>query len=249
LGQAALDTAYWSVVSAQTPDSRAARRARAESGAGGADGVTGTGVDGGPDGPKPRSRARKVTKWVLFSLLSLVALGAVAVAIAYATIQPPAPNDLANAQASIVYYDDGKTELARLSDAQGNRESVPLSKVPDHVQKAVLAAEDRDFYTNPGFSPTGIARSVWQALRGADVQGGGSTITQQYVKNYFLTSDRSLTRKFKEIIISVKIDQQQGKDQILENYLNTIYYGRGAYGIQTASKAYFNKDVSQLSVA
>ena len=67
------------------------------------------------------------------------------------------------------------------------------------------------------------------------------------MKNYFLTSDRSLTRKFKEIIISVKIDQQQGKDQILENYLNTIYYGRGAYGIQTASKAYFNKDVSQLS--
>ena len=95
----------------------------------------------------------------------------------------------------------------------------------------MLAAEDRDFYTNPG-SPTGIARSVWQAW-GSDVQGGGSTITQQYVKNYFLTSDRSLTRKFKEIIISVKIDQQQGKDQILENYLNTIYYGRGAYGIQT----------------
>jgi membrane peptidoglycan carboxypeptidase len=226
LGQTAPDPAYWSVVSAQTLDS------------------------GGPAAdPKPRSRARRILKWVLFTLLSLVALGAVAVAIAYATIQPPQPNELANAQASIVYYDDGKTEMARLSDAQGNRESVPLAKVPDHVQKAVLAAEDRDFYTNPGFSPTGIGRSVWQALRGADVQGGGSTITQQYVKNYFLTSDRSLTRKFKEIIISVKIDQQQGKDQILENYLNTIYYGRGAYGIQTASKAYFNKDVSQLSVA
>ena len=202
-----------------------------------------------PTGRSLESRARKVAKWVLFTLLSLIALGAVAVAIAYATIQPPQPNELANAQASIVYYDDGKTELARLSEAEGNRESVPLSKVPDHVQKAVLAAEDRDFYTNPGFSPTGIARSVWQALRGSDVQGGGSTITQQYVKNYFLTSDRSLTRKFKEIIISVKIDQQQGKDQILENYLNTIYYGRGAYGIQTASKAYFNKDVSQLTVA
>ncbi len=253
MGKAALDTAYWSLVSAQTPDSRAARRPRPESGAGSADGGsgagTGTGTDGGPGGRKPRSRARTVTKWVLFSLLSLVALGAVAVAIAYATIKVPAPNDLANAQASILYYDDGKTELARLSDAQGNRESVPLAKVPDQVQKAVLAAEDRDFYTNPGFSPTGIGRSVWQALRGADVQGGGSTITQQYVKNYFLTSDRSLTRKFKEIIISVKIDQQQGKDQILEDYLNTIYYGRGAYGIQTASKAYFNKDVSQLSVS
>ncbi|HEU4999059.1 MAG TPA: transglycosylase domain-containing protein [Lapillicoccus sp.] len=218
----------------QTPPTRAARRQQAA---------------GDPAATTPPSRARKITKWVLFTLLSLVALGAVGVAIAYATISVPSPNELANAQASIVYYDDGKTELARLSDAQGNRESVPLAKVPDHVQKAVLAAEDRDFYTNPGFSPTGIARSVWQALRGADVQGGGSTITQQYVKNYFLTSDRSLTRKFKEIIISVKIDQQQGKDQILENYLNTIYYGRGAYGIQTAAKAYFNKDVSQLTVA
>jgi membrane peptidoglycan carboxypeptidase len=221
-------------VTEQTPPTRAARRQQAA---------------GDPAATTPPSRARKITKWVLFTLLSLVALGAVGVAIAYATISVPSPNELANAQASIVYYDDGKTELARLSDAQGNRESVPLAKVPDHVQKAVLAAEDRDFYTNPGFSPTGIARSVWQALRGADVQGGGSTITQQYVKNYFLTSDRSLTRKFKEIIISVKIDQQQGKDQILENYLNTIYYGRGAYGIQTAAKAYFNKDVSQLTVA
>ena len=125
---------------------------------------------------------------------------------------------------------------------------MPLSKVPDHVQKAVLAAEDRDFYHNTGISPTGIARAVWQALRGGRRQGGGSTITQQYVKNYFLTADRTLTRKVKEILISVKIDQQQSKDQILENYLNTIYYGRGAYGIQTASKAYFNKDVSQLTV-
>jgi membrane peptidoglycan carboxypeptidase len=224
-------------VTEPTPPTRAARRQQAAGD-----------PAGEPGAPKPRSRARTIGKWTLFTVLSLIALGAVAVAIAYATIKVPAPNDLANAQASIVYYDDGKTEMARLSDAQGNRESVPLAKVPDHVQKAVLAAEDRDFYTNPGFSPTGIARSVWQALRGADVQGGGSTITQQYVKNYFLTSDRSLTRKFKEIIISVKIDQQQGKDQILENYLNTIYYGRGAYGIQTASKAYFNKDVSQLSV-
>ncbi|MEO8829142.1 transglycosylase domain-containing protein [Lapillicoccus sp.] len=202
-----------------------------------------------PAAPKTRSKLRTTLKWVLFSLLSLVALGCVAIAIAYATISVPQPNELASAQASIVYYDDGTTEMARLSDAQGNRESVKLSQVPDTVQKAVLAAEDRGFYSNPGFSPTGIARSVWQALSGSDVQGGGSTITQQYVKNYFLTSDRSVLRKFKEIIISVKIDQQTSKDQVLENYLNTIYYGRGAYGIQTASKAYFGKDVSQLTLA
>jgi membrane peptidoglycan carboxypeptidase len=213
---------------------RAALRARAEAARG---------------GRPQRSRVRQVVKWALFTLLSLIALGAVAVAVAYATISIPQPNELAAAQTSILYYDDGKTELARLSDTQGNRESVPLSKVPDNVQKAVLAAEDRGFYTNPGFSPTGIARSVWQALRGSDVQGGGSTITQQYVKNYFLTSDRSLIRKFKEIIISVKVDQQQSKDEILEDYLNTIYYGRGAYGIQTAAKAYFGKDVSELNLA
>lgn len=213
---------------------RAALRARAEAASG---------------GRREQSRSRQILKWALFTLLSLIALGVAAVAIAYAVVSIPQPNELAAAQASILYYDDGKTELARLSDTQGNRESVPLSMVPDKVQKAVLAAEDRDFYTNPGFSPTGIARSVWQALRGSDVQGGGSTITQQYVKNYFLSSDRSLLRKFKEIVISVKIDQQQSKDEILEDYLNTIYYGRGAYGIQTAAKAYFGKDVSQLSLA
>ncbi|MEP6630059.1 MAG: transglycosylase domain-containing protein, partial [Lapillicoccus sp.] len=230
-------------MSEPTQPSRAARSARsARSGD-----PTPDGTAGGP-ARRRRPRAKKVLKWLLFALLSLIALGAVGVAIAYATISVPQPNQLANAQASIVYYDDGKTEMARLSDAQGNRESVPLKQVPDAVQKAVLAAEDRGFYTNPGFSPTGIARSIWQALRGADIQGGGSTITQQYVKNYFLTSDRSLTRKLKEIVISVKIDQQQSKDQILENYLNTIYYGRGAYGIQTAAKAYFGKDASQLDL-
>ena len=150
----AVRTAYWCVVTQPPPETRASRRARADAATG---------------GPKPPSRARTITKWTLFTLLSLAALGAVGVAIAYATISVPNPNELASAQASIVYYDDGKTELARLAEAEGNRESVPLEKVPDHVQKAVLAAEDRDFYTNPGFSPTGIARSVWQALRGADL--------------------------------------------------------------------------------
>ena len=117
------------------------------------------------------------------------------------------------------------------------------------MQKAMLAAEDQDFYQNNGISPTGIARAVWVAVKGGQATQGGSTITQQYVKNYFLTQDRTLTRKAREILISIKIDQQQTKDEILENYLNTIYYGRGAYGIQTASKAYFNKDVSKLTPA
>ena len=118
-------------------------------------------------------------------------------------------------------------------------------RCPTTCRRRMLAAEDQDFYQNNGISPTGIARAVWVAVKGGQATQGGSTITQQYVKNYFLTQDRTLTRKAREILISVKIDQQQTKDEILENYLNTIYYGRGAYGIQTASKAYFNKDVSQ----
>jgi len=202
-----------------------------------------------PGKGRKRFRGRTWAKRILLILLSLFALGCVGVAIAYATIAVPKPNQLADAQASIIYYDDGKTELARISDVSGNRESVDLKVVPDHVQKAVVAAEDRSFYSNRGISPTGLARAVWEGLRGSGAQSGGSTITQQYVKNFYLTQDRSLTRKGKEIVISVKIDQQQSKEEILQNYLNTIYYGRGAYGIKTASLAYFGKDQGQLTVA
>jgi len=166
--------------------------------------------------------------------------------VAYARTDIPQPNQLANAQASIIYYSDGKTEMDRVSVV--NRESVPLTKIPLHVQRALLAAEDRTFYQNNGVSPTGIARAVVVALKGGPTQGG-STITQQYVKNYFLTQDRTLSRKVREFIISIKIDQQESKNTILANYLNTIYYGRGASGIQTAAKAYFGVDASRLTVA
>ncbi|GAA4409074.1 hypothetical protein GCM10023168_27300 [Fodinibacter luteus] len=195
------------------------------------------------------STGRRWLRRGLWAVLGLGILGLLGLGVAYATTDIPAPNEIATAQASIVYYADGKTEMARLSDSEGNRESVPLSTVPEHMQKAMLAAEDQDFYQNQGISPTGIARAVWVAVKGGQATQGGSTITQQYVKNYFLTSDRTIERKAREILIAVKIDQQQTKDEILENYLNTIYYGRGAYGIQTAAKAYFNKDVSKLTVA
>ena len=120
--------------------------------------------------------------------------------------------------------------------------------MPKFVQDAHLAAEDRTFYENNGISVGGILRAVKTSITG-ETQVGGSTITQQYVKNYFLTQDRTLTRKAREILIAVKIDGQLSKEEILEKYLNTIYYGRGAYGIQSAAKAYFGKDVSKLTVA
>lgn len=195
-----------------------------------------------------RPRWRKILKWGSLTALVLGLLGIGAAVWAYQVVDVPTPNDLALAQTSIIYYSDGKTEMGRLSDPEGDRVSVPLTAVPDHVQKALLAAEDRQFYTQGGISPTGIARAVWSGLTGGPTQGG-STITQQYVKNYFLTQDQTISRKAKEIIISIKVDGQMSKDDILQNYLNTIYYGRGAYGVQNAARAYFGKDVGKLTVA
>ena len=234
------------VKAARARAARAATTTGSPSRGGGASGAPGT---SGPAEPGEPSRGRRWLRGGLWTLLGLFVLGVLGVGVAYAMTDLPEPNEIATAQASIVYYADGKTEMARLSDAEGNRESVPLDTVPDHMQKAMLAGEDQDFYQNNGISPTGIARAVWVAVKGGQATQGGSTITQQYVKNYFLTADRTLERKAREILIAVKIDRQQSKDEILENYLNTIYYGRGAYGIQTAAKAYFNKDVSKLTVA
>jgi membrane peptidoglycan carboxypeptidase len=115
------------------------------------------------------------------------------------------------------------------------------------VRDAVLSAEDRSFYSNPGFDFMGIGRAVYNQL--TNRAGGGSTITQQYIKVSTGEDDASLWRKYKEVVLAVKISKEKTKDEILENYLNTIYFGRGAYGIQAAAKAYFNKDVGQLTVS
>jgi membrane peptidoglycan carboxypeptidase len=167
------------------------------------------------------------------------------VGVAYAMTPIPQPNDLISAQTTIVYYDNGKTEIGRFGEQ--NRIIVPLDKVPDHVQKAVLAAEDRSFYENRGISPTGIARAFWSNLRGNATQGG-STITQQYAKNAYLSQERTYTRKFKEFFIAVKLARRDDKDKILADYLNTIYFGRGAYGIETAAQTYFGVPASKLTV-
>ena len=193
---------------------------------------------------------RFVPSWRLVLGLgaAVVLLGVIALSVVYAKVSVPDPNKLVTAQASIVYFSDGKTELGRFNEVDGNRQSIELTQVPKTAQHAVLAAEDRSFYSNVGVSPKGIARAVWVKLRGGSVQGG-STITQQYVKNYFLTQDRTYTRKLKEFVISLKIEQQETKDVILANYLNTIYFGRGANGIETASQAYFGHPASRLTVA
>ncbi len=162
----------------------------------------------------------------------------------YALVRVPSPSSLSLAQSGAVFYSDGKTQIGLVGAR--NRENVSLDRVPLFVRNAVLAAEDRSFYSEPAVSPVGIARAALVDLKHGDFVEGGSTITQQYVKNAYLTQKRTLTRKVSEFFISIKIGRNHSKNQILEDYLNTIYFGRGAYGIQAAAKAYFGKDVSQL---
>ena len=185
-------------------------------------------------------------KLVLGTVVSLLAVAFAGLGIAVATIEIPKPNDMAVAQTTRVYYDDGKTEIGRIGEA--NRTSVTLDRISPQMQAAILAAEDRSFYSHGGFDPKGLMRAMWNNFTGGTTQGA-STITQQYAKNAYLTQEQSFERKFKELVLSVKLDTQESKDQILADYLNAIYYGRGAYGIQAASQAYFGKSASKLDHA
>ena len=182
--------------------------------------------------------------------MALLGLGLLAPVVAFLVgwvlFDVPSANQTAVTQVATFKYADG-AELATIRPDNVNRTIVPLDQVPPHVRQAVLSAEDRSFYSNPGFDLTGIGRALWNQATGG--VGGGSTITQQYVKVSTGQDSASLWRKYKEIVLAVKISQEQSKDQILENYLNVIYFGRGAYGIQAASQAYFGKDVKDLTVS
>ena len=171
--------------------------------------------------------------------------GSVLFALAYFTVDIPDANAYVNSQSTIIQYSNGE-EIGRVGTQ--NRQIVPLAKIPLNVRHAVLAAEDQGFYSNKAFSVTGILRAVLNNLRGGALQGG-STITQQYAKTAFLTPSRTIQRKIKELVIAIKLENQLSKDQIFESYLNTIYFGRGSYGVMTASQQYFNRDVDQLTNA
>jgi len=166
-------------------------------------------------------------------------------AYAFFTVKIPDPNQYVNSQATVIQYADG-SEIGRVGTE--DRISVKLANIPLNVRHAILAAEDRNFYKEHAFSPTGIIRALWNNLNGGSIQGG-STITQQYAKTAFLSPQRSVQRKIKEIVIAVKLEQVQSKDQILENYLNTIWFGRGAYGVQTGAQVFFGRNVDHISIS
>ncbi|MBK8437347.1 MAG: transglycosylase domain-containing protein [Austwickia sp.] len=172
------------------PSAPAARGSRGASAPRG----TPRGASAGSAGRRTGSPPRKTSRWRRFFLvtglggLAVVLLGILGFLWVYSRTAIPNVNDVSRSETSILYFADGRTELARVSAV--NRESISLAEIPAHVRNAMLSAEDRGFYDNPGISPTGLGRAVWSAVRGEATQGG-STITQQYVKNSRLTSERT----------------------------------------------------------
>jgi penicillin-binding protein 1A len=181
---------------------------------------------------------------MLGTFLGLCLLGIGAFIVLYMTVDVPAGNAAAQRQSNVYQYSDG-TVLARKGEV--NREIVDLSKVPRKVQLTFVAAENKTFYQDSGIDLRGTLRGLFNTVTGKGTQGG-STITQQYVKNYYLNQDQTVSRKLKELVISLKVDRQKSKDDILAGYINTSYYGRGAYGIQAAAQAYYRVDAQDLTV-
>ena len=199
-----------------------------------------------PDVQPRRRRLRRPSRRTALLLAVPPALLLIALVAVFVATDVPRPETIAQPQVTVLTYSDG-SELGRVG-AQ-NRTDVPLSQVSEDLRLAVLAAEDRDFYSSPGISVRGIVRAAWANVRGGGIEQGASTITQQYVKNAYLSNERSWSRKAKEVVIALKLDRQYEDDQVLEFYLNTVYFGRGAYGVEAAAQTFFGKPAAELDAA
>ncbi|MFG2554343.1 transglycosylase domain-containing protein [Streptomyces sp. NPDC048581] len=239
------------------------RRRAAEPGRGGR-----RAAPGGPNGPgRGRGRAappgkkrfidypragkygvgRWVPSWKLVAGMFIGFLGSlVAVAgIGFAMVGTPKVDETAEAQNNVYHWSNGDEMVS--TGGETNRQIINLSQIPKAMQNAVISQENKTFRTDSGIDPKGIARAVFNMASGGETQGG-STITQQYVKNAMLNDQsQTISRKFKEILVSVKVGTTVSKDEIMAGYLNSGYYGRNAYGIQAAARAYFNKDAIDLN--
>jgi penicillin-binding protein 1A len=201
--------------------------------------------------PPSRSRLRRVLRWALWLAVPAVAVAAgTVIGLIYAFARVPLPAEVPTAQTIVFLDETGQQEIGTLSP-QENRRVVLLDKIPETTRRAVLAAEDRDFYEHGAISWRGLARATAANLLRRRISEGGSTITQQYVKNAFpgVGRDRTLFRKLKEAVLAVKLERKFPKDRILEFYLNTVYYGRGAYGIDAAARTYFKEKAEDLKPA
>jgi membrane peptidoglycan carboxypeptidase len=229
-------------------------------------GRRGSGGPGFPAGPGTRGRngpgtkisgswwrhwtPRKVLGVLLGAIGAFIVLGAIAIAVAYEETPVPTDAMAATGYSESVVLSSNGTVIGRFGTT--DRQALPYGQIPQKLINAVLAAEDRHFWTEGGISVTGILRAAYEDVKGDDGSlQGGSTITQQFVRNYYqgIGTEQTLSRKLKEIFVAMKVAKEKSKEWILTNYLNTIYLGEGSYGIQAAAKTYFGKPVSELSQA
>src|SRR2546426_848925 len=204
--------------------------------------------------PKRRLRSRPWLRRALIAVgaMTLLAAGAVGLAALWAfTILPrslPSVTALETLQPIQVtkIYDDNDEPITELHVER--RILVPLAQIPQSLRDAILATEDRRFYSHWGIDPIGVARALVQNYRRGRFVEGGSTITQQLTKVLFLTPDKSLERKLKEAVLALELERRYSKTRILEMYLNQVYFGHGAYGVEAAARTYFGKSVSELTL-
>ncbi|WP_159624209.1 transglycosylase domain-containing protein [Actinomyces sp. zg296] len=198
----------------------------------------------------PRYGKGPIHRWIpswRFCLGSFLLMTATVLGLfvyAYSTIKVPEPSEFAQAQTTTIYYSDGVTPMGQFAEI--NRTIIDASTIPSHVGSAVVASEDRSFYTNSGVDPKGILRALVNNASGGGTQGA-STLTQQYIKNYYVDTTNSYAGKFQQAIMALKIDRSKSKAEILGSYLNTVYFGRSAYGIEAASQAYFGHPASEMT--
>lgn len=187
-------------------------------------------------------------KILLVVLIALIVVAGATVGILAASVSSLTASTDIKQDASTQFF-DVNGELIGTSESEENRIPISINKVPKQLEQAFLAAEDIRFYEHRGVDIRGIFRALLSNITNQGISEGGSTITQQLAKNAFLTQERTIKRKLQEIVIAIKLENIYSKKEILEMYLNQIYFGRGAYGVEAASMMYFGKGVDQLNLA
>jgi membrane peptidoglycan carboxypeptidase len=223
----------------------------------GFDGGSGDGWDGG------RRQRRKGDWWRHWTWKKALAVAAgtgvfmvllLAAAVVYAYKETPIPTDVSEAalqQSSTVYFSNGKTEVGTFSADGIDRQMLASNQIPVVMKNAIVAAEDRHFYTEGGISIDGILRSAFEDIKGGGNLQGGSTLTEEFAKNYYATigTSRTISTKIKEIFVSIKLSHEESKDWIITQYLNTVPFGNNAYGVAAASQLYFGEPAMKLTVS
>ncbi|WP_345120650.1 transglycosylase domain-containing protein [Dactylosporangium darangshiense] len=209
----------------------------------------GRGGAGGPGGGRntaAKAKKRRRRNIIIAAIAAFIMIAGIGmVSGTYYFDQVALPDDITLNQSTTIYYSDGVTPMGRIGE---NRTVLPLDKIPKDVQHAVVAAEDNSFYTNDGVDYKGVVRAAWNNISGGDRQGA-STISQQYARHWADLEGVTYARKLREAVIALKLNQQYSKDEIMAMYLNIVYFGRGAYGIEAAAQAYFDKPAEKLSMA